>query len=82
MQTKWLFIVGIAVAVIASFYYVIQLDLGMAVLSMVALFALTNAMRAKSFHAQGMVREARWMRMLSIFFGIAFIVLFIVTVVT
>lgn len=81
MQTKWLFIIGIAVAVIASFYYVVQLDLGMAVLSMVALFAMTNAMRAKSFKAQGMTREARWMQILSLVFVVAFIVLFIVTVI-
>ena len=80
MKTKWLFIVGIAIAIIASFYYVIQLNINMAVLSMVALFTLTNGMRAKSFKDQGMVREAKWMRWVSFFFAIAFVVVLIINV--
>lgn len=50
----------------------------MAVLSMVALFTLTNGMRAKTFHDQGMVRESKWMRWLSLLFGAGFIVLLII----
>ena len=42
---------------------------------MMALFTLTNAMRSKSFRDQGMERESKWMRWLSLFFGAAFIVL-------
>lgn len=81
MQKKSLFIIGIVSSVILAFYFVIQLDITMAVLPMMVLFTLTNLMRADSFEKQGMLREAKWMRMLSIFFGIVFVVLFIMNVV-
>ena len=53
MQTKWLFGIGIVAAAIASVYFIVKLDLDYAVLSMVALFSLTNGARAKSFREQG-----------------------------
>jgi len=53
----------------------------MAVLPMMTLFSLTNGIRAISFKKQGMDREAKWMRILSIFFAVAFVVLFIINVV-
>ena len=77
MQAKWLFGIGIAAAAIASIYYIIKLDLNYAVLSMVALFSLTNGARSKSFRDQGMLRESKWMLWMSLFFGAAFIVLLI-----
>ncbi len=81
MQTKWLFGIGIVAAALASVYFIIKLDLNNAVLSMVALFSLTNGARAKSFREQGMVRESKWMLWMSLFFGVAFVVLLIFNVV-
>lgn len=81
VQKKSLFIIGIVSSVILAFYFVIKLDIEMAILPMMVLFSLTNLMRADSFQKQGMVREAKWMRILSIFFAIAFVVLFIMNVV-
>ena len=78
MKIKWLFGIGIGIALIASFYFVIQLNLNMAVLSMVGLFALTNGLRSKTFHDQGLVRESKWMKWVSLFFVLAFIVLIII----
>ncbi|WP_172370704.1 hypothetical protein [Sporosarcina jiandibaonis] len=78
MNVKWIFGIGIGIAIIASFYFVIQLNLNMAVLSMVGLFALTNGMRAKTFHDQGLARESKWMKWVSYFFVLAFIVLIII----
>ncbi|MBE1555151.1 hypothetical protein [Sporosarcina limicola] len=78
MQKKWLFGIGIVASAIASTYFIIQLDLNYAVLSMMALFSLTNGARAISFRSQGMERESKWMLWMSIFFGIAFIVLLII----
>ena len=78
MKFKWLFGIGIGIAIIASLYFVIQLNLNMAVLSMVALFALTNGFRSKTFHDQGLVRESKWMKWVSLFFVLAFIVLIII----
>lgn len=82
MLIKWLFGIGIGTAIIASIYFVIQLNLNMAVLSMVGLFTLTNAMRAKTFHDQGMERESRWMRWVSILFGVGFVVTLIINLLT
>lgn len=78
MRIKWLLGIGIGVTILASVYYVLQLNLNMAVLSMIGLFTLTNTMRAKTFHDRGMERESKWMRWVALFFGVAFIVLIIV----
>lgn len=78
MNSKWLFGIGIAVAVIFSVYFVIQLNLNMAILSMVGLFALTNGLRAKTFHDQGHMRESKWMRWAAFFFCFIFVVLIVV----
>ena len=78
MKIKWMFGIGIGIAIIASFYFVVQLNLNMAVLSMVGMFALTNGLRSKTFHDQGLVRESKWMRWVSLFFVLAFIVLIII----
>lgn len=78
MHIKWMFRIGIGIALIASIYFVVQLNLNMAVLSMVALFALTNGLRSKTFHDQGLVRESNWMKWVSLFFALAFIVLIII----
>ncbi len=79
MQAKWLFGIGITAAAIASIYFIIKLNLDYAVLSMVALFSLTNGARAKSFREQGMARESKWMLWMSLFFGAAFVVLLIIS---
>ncbi|MFJ7935012.1 hypothetical protein [Sporosarcina sp. NPDC096371] len=77
MQVKWLFGIGIAVAAIASLFFIIKQEFNYAVLAMVALFSMTNGARAKSLRDQGMERESKWMRWLSLFFGVAFIGLLI-----
>jgi threonine/homoserine/homoserine lactone efflux protein len=77
MQAKWLFGIGIIVAAIASLYFIIKLDFNYAVLAMVALLSMTNGVRAKSFRDQGMERESKWMRWMSILFGASFIVLLV-----
>jgi hypothetical protein len=78
MNIKWIFGIGIGIALIVSFYFVVQLNLNMAVLSMVGLFALTNGLRSKTFHDQGLIRESNWMKWVSLFFALAFIVLIII----
>lgn len=70
--------IGIVVMILSSFYYVIQLNLNMAMLSMVGLFMLTNAMRAKAFHDQGMEKQSKWMRWVTLFFGLVFFVLAVI----
>lgn len=67
---------GLAVVAAAccALYFIIQLNLNFAILSMLILFTLTNASRAINFKDQGLYRESRWMKWLSVFFGIAAVV--------
>lgn len=81
MQVKWLFGIGIVAAAVASLFFIIKLEFNYAVLAMVALFSMTNGARARSFRNQGMERESKWMRWMSMFFGVAFIVLLIYSLV-
>lgn len=81
LQGRWLVGIGIVVAAVASLYFIIKLDLNHAVIALMALFALTNGSRAKSFKEQGMERESKWMRLMSIFFAVACILLFITNVI-
>lgn len=77
MNTKRIFIIGIALIAVVTLYFVIQGKLDYAILAMMALFTLTNASRAKSFKEQGYEKESKWMRYLSILFAVAFVVVFI-----
>ncbi|KXH80935.1 hypothetical protein [Sporosarcina sp. HYO08] len=80
MPKGWLFIIGIVATALASLYFIVKLNLHYAVLSMTALFTLTNASRVKRFREQGMEREAKWMRSMAFFFGIACIVYFFIII--
>ena len=78
MNSKWLFGIGIVIAIICSFYFVVQAQSKYGGTSMVGLFALTNGLRSKTFHDQGLVRESKWMKWVALFFALAFIVLIII----
>ncbi|QTD39598.1 hypothetical protein [Sporosarcina sp. Te-1] len=75
MKAKWVLGIGIAIAALTSLFFVIKLNLDFAILSMMALFTMTNASRAVSFKQQGLEKESRWMRWLAIVFGLAFVVI-------
>jgi amino acid transporter len=77
MQGKWLFGIGVVAVAAISVYFIIQQNIYFAVMAMMVLFVMTNAARSVSFKKQGLERESKWMRWLSIFFGIAFIVLLV-----
>ena len=53
----------------------------MALLSIIGVFTLTNAMRAQAFKDRGLFKEAKWMNMIAISFFVLFIIVFVVTVV-
>nr|WP_285851989.1 hypothetical protein [Sporosarcina luteola] len=61
-------------------FFVVRGKLDYAILTMMALFTLTNASRAKSFKEQGFERESKWMRYLSILFAISFIVVLVLII--
>ncbi|WP_336824421.1 MULTISPECIES: hypothetical protein [Sporosarcina] len=76
MSQKKFFVPIIIVIALITLYFIIKGKLDIAILTMMALFSLTNASRAKSFKEQGYERESKWMRYLSITFGAAFVVVF------
>lgn len=79
-QTRnWLFGVPIVLSSLLALYFVVQSNLNLAVLFMTLVFVFTNSYRAISFQSQGMVKEAKWMKSMAVFFAVAFVVVFIIT---
>ncbi|MBU0904305.1 MAG: hypothetical protein KKF57_03880 [Firmicutes bacterium] len=74
MNRKWIAGILIAAVSIAALVFIIKGNINLAVLFMTALFALSNGYRAVSFKEKGFEKEAKWMKGMSIFFVIAFIV--------
>jgi len=80
MNRNWIAGILMAAVSIAALIFVIKGNLNLAVLFMTALFALSNGFRAISFKEKGFVREAKWMKGMSIFFIAAFVVILILIV--
>ncbi len=62
-----------------AIYFVIKMNLNYAVLAMLVLFTLTNTVRELSFKSQGLERESKRMRRFTIFFGITFVGMLVLT---
>ncbi|MHC8515368.1 hypothetical protein [Sporosarcina sp. ITBMC105] len=77
MNQKKIFVTGIVLITLLTLFFVIRGQLDYAILTMMALFTLTNASRARSFKEQGFEKESKWMRYLSMIFACAFVVVFI-----
>ncbi|MCG7346355.1 hypothetical protein MHZ92_19815 [Sporosarcina sp. ACRSL] len=72
-------VIGVVLLGVVTLFFVVRGQLDLAILTMMALFTLSNASRAKSFKEQGFDRESKWMRYLSILFAISFfVVLFLI----
>lgn len=80
MNRKWIAGVLIAAVSIAALVFIIKGNINLAVLFMTALFALSNGYRAVSFKEKGFEKEAKWMKGMSIFFVIAFIVVLLTVI--
>lgn len=67
---------GIAIAAlsVAAVVFLIMGHMDIAVLFMTVLFVFTNMFRYRQMKAQGMDREAKWMRAMAVIFGILFFV--------
>lgn len=81
MNIKWLLAIGILIGVAGAGYSVYQMNMGMAILSIIGVFTLTNKMRAEAFKDSGFMKEARWMNIVSVCFAVLFVIVFIVTVI-
>lgn len=80
MNRKWIAGILIAAVSIAALVFIIKGNINVAVLFMTALFALSNGFRAISFKEKGFEKEAKWMKGMSIFFVIAFIVVLLTVI--
>lgn len=81
MDIKWIYGILIAIGIAAAGYSVMQGSLNMVILSIVGVFTFTNALRAQAFRERSMKTEAKFMRLLAIFFGLFFIGFLIYTLV-
>ncbi|MDV6378499.1 hypothetical protein ORD22_09715 [Sporosarcina sp. GW1-11] len=69
MKPKWIMGLAIAASAIVSLYFIIQLNLEFAILSMLIMFTLTNCARTVMYRKQGLVRESKWMLWMAMFFA-------------
>lgn len=74
MKKNWIIGTVIVVAALASLIFIIKGNFNMAVLFMTVVFALSNGYRAVSFKEKGYIREAKWMRGMSITFVVLFFI--------
>lgn len=81
MNVKWFIAAGILIGIACASYAVYNMNMNMALLSILGVFTLTNLMRAQAFKDQGLVREAKWMTRISFSFIALFIIVFVVTVI-
>jgi len=81
LNIKWLLAVGILIGVAGAGYSVYNMNMSMAILSIIGVFTLTNKMRAEAFKDRGFMKESKWMNIVSISFAVLFVIVFVVTVV-
>lgn len=74
MKRNWIFGLLTAAVSISALVFIIKGNINMAVLFMTAIFALSNGFRAISFKEKGFVKEAKWMKGMSILFIVLFFV--------
>lgn len=74
MNSKMLQGIGIASLSILAIVFLVMGYMDIAVLFMTVLFVMTNMFRYRQMKAQGMDREAKWMRGMAVIFGILFFV--------
>lgn len=74
MKKNWIFGITIALVSIASLVFIILGNFNIGILLMTVIFALSNGYRSISFKEKGFVREAKWMRGMSIVFAVLFFV--------
>ncbi|MBK3494533.1 hypothetical protein JFL43_06635 [Viridibacillus sp. YIM B01967] len=73
-------ITGVLVGVtsILALYFIIKQNFNVAILFITLMFTVTNTFRAKDFKDKGYEKEAKWMRGMAIFFGIATLAILVV----
>lgn len=81
MNIKWLIGIGILIGVAGAGFSVYQMNMNYAILSIIGVFTLTNAMRAQAFKDRKLMKEARYMNLVSLCFFVLFWIVFFVAIV-
>jgi len=77
MNSKWVQGIAMAVLSLAALAFLVMGNLEITVLFMTLLFVLTNSFRYRQMKAQGMDREAKWMRGMAIIFAALFVIVLV-----
>lgn len=80
MKQKLVLILGIAVMIALTTYFVFQQNTLFAATSVMGMFVLTNALRVVAFRERGMEREAQWMKIVAIISAVVFLALLMMSV--
>ncbi|MGX9136256.1 hypothetical protein ACWV26_18270 [Rummeliibacillus sp. JY-2-4R] len=80
MNTKVVSGVLVAITSILAVIFVIKQNFNLAVLFITLMFTITNTFRAKDMARQGYQKEAKWMKGVAYFFGIATLVELIIII--
>lgn len=75
MNAKVVSGVLIVITSLLAVFFIIKQNFNLAVLFISLMFTITNAFRAKDMARQGYEKEAKWMKGVAIFFGIATLIL-------
>lgn len=80
MNTK--LVSGILVTIISllAVFFMIKQNFNLAVLFVSLMFTITNTFRAKEMEKRGFAKEARWMKGMAAFFGVATLVVLIMII--
>lgn len=81
MKIKLILAIGILIGVAGAGYSVYNMNMSMAILSIIGVFTLTNKMRAEAFKDSGFMKEAKWMNIISVCFAVLFLIVLVVTVI-
>lgn len=81
MNIKWLIGLGILIGIAGAGFSVYQMNMNYAILSIIGVFTLTNAMRAQAFKDRKLMKEAKYMHFVSLCFFVLFWIVFFVAIV-
>ena len=80
MNVKILSGVLVAITSLLAVFFVIKQNFNLAVLFITLMFTITNTFRAKDMARQGYEKEAKWMKGMAVFFGIATLIVLVMTI--
>ena len=78
MNEKIVSTILVACSSLAALFFVIKQNFELAILFLTIMFTFSNFFRARSFKEQGYIKEAKWMKSMSIFFGISSILVLVI----